>query len=90
MLVDESRGDKGVLTSCAVAAEVGDADVFRSAAIKTMQLRADTRSETGTDGHRSFDFGIVRPPSTRITITDFKPKGLNRVLVAVSTLAPAR
>jgi hypothetical protein len=88
LLVDESRSIKGVLTSCAVAAEVGDADVFRAAAIKTMALRAGVKPDIGTDGGRLFDFGIVRPPSTRITIRDFKPKGLNRVLVSVSTLAP--
>ena len=90
LLVDESRSIKGVLTSCAVAAEVGDADVFRAAATTTMKLRDGVKPDTGTDGGRLFDFGIVRAPSTRITIRDFKPKGLNRVLVSVSTLTPLR
>ena len=90
LLVDESRSIKGVLTSCAVAAEVGDADVFRAAATTTMKLRANVKPDTGTDGGRLFDFGIVRAPSTRITIRDFKPKGLGRVLVSVSTLTPVR
>lgn len=90
LLVDENRSIKGLLTSCAVAAEVGNADVFRAAATATMQLRAGVKPDTGTDGGRLFDFGIVRPPSTRITIRDFKPKGLNRVLVSVSTLTPVR
>lgn len=90
LLVDENRSIKGLMTSCAVAADVGDADIFRAAATATMKLRTDVKSDTGTDGGRLFDFGIVRAPSTRITIRDFKPKGLNRVLVSVSTLKPAR
>lgn len=90
LLVDENRSIKGLMTSCAVAAEVGDADIFRAAATATMKLRTDVKSDTGTDGGRLFDFGIVRAPSTRITIRDFKPKGLNRVLISVSTLKPVR
>ena len=90
LLVDEIRNVKGVTTSCAVAAEVGDADVFRATAVKTMSLRAGVKPDTGTDGGRTFDFGIVRAPTTRIVVRDFKPKGLNRILVTVSTLVPAR
>ena len=89
LLVDQSTSIKGVLTTCAVAAEVGDADVFRAMAIKTMKLRANVTSDTSTEGGRVFDFGIVRPPSTRIVVRDFKPKGQNRILISVSTLAPA-
>lgn len=90
LLVDESRNVKGLTTSCAVAADVGDADVFRTLATTTMKLRADVKPDIGTDGGRFFDFGIVRPPSTRITIRDLKPKGLNRVLVSVSSIKPIR
>jgi hypothetical protein len=89
LLVDELRNVKGVTTSCAVAAEVGDVDIFRATAAKTMNLRAGVKPDISTDGGRTFDFGIVRPPSTRITVRDFKPKGLKRILVSVSTLAPA-
>lgn len=90
LLVDENRGIKGVTTSCAVAAEVGDADLFRATAIKTMSLRAGVQPDISTEGGRTFDFGIVRAPSTRITVRDFKPKGLNRVMVSVSTVTPPR
>lgn len=89
LLVDQVTSVKGILTTCAVAAEVGDADVFRAMAIKTMKLRANVTSDTSTEGGRVFDFGIVRPPSTRIVVRDFKPKGQNRILIAVSTLVPA-
>lgn len=89
LLVDEIRNVKGVTTSCAVAAEVGDVDIFRATAAKTMSLRAGVKPDVSTDGGRTFDFGVVRPPSTRITVRDFKPKGLKRILVSVSTLAPA-
>ena len=88
LLVDETRNIKGVLTSCAVAADVGDVEVFRGAAIKTMSLRANVKPDISTEGGRTFDFGIVRPPSTHIVIRDLKPKGLNRILITVSTLAP--
>jgi len=88
LLVDEVSNVKGVATSCAVAAEVGDVDLFRATAIKTMSLRAGVKPDVSTEGGRTFDFGVVRPPSTRIIVRDFKPKGLKRVLVSVSTLAP--
>lgn len=88
LLVDETRGIKGVTTSCGVAAEVGDTEVFRAAAIKTMSLRAGVQPDISTEGGRTFDFGIVRPPSTRIAVRDFKPKGLSRVMVSVSAVAP--
>jgi hypothetical protein len=90
LLVDEGRTIKGVTTSCAVAADVGDVEIFRATAIKTMNLKANIKPDISTEGGRTFDFGIVRPPSTRITVRDLKPKGLNRVLVTVSTLTPAR
>ena len=88
LLVDETRNIKGVMTSCAVAADVGDVEVFRAAAIKTMSLRANVKPDISTEGGRTFDFGIVRPPSTHIVLRDLKPKGLNRILVTVSTLTP--
>lgn len=90
LLLDENRSMKGVTTSCAVAAAVGDADIFRAEAIKSMKLRDGVKPDTGTDGRRTFDFGIVRPPSTRITVYDFKPKGVNQVMVSVSSVAPGR
>jgi len=88
LLVDEIRSIKGLMTSCAVAADVGDVEVFRTAAIKTMSLRANVKPDISTEGGRTFDFGIVRQPSTHIFIRDLKPKGLNRILITVSTLVP--
>jgi hypothetical protein len=88
LLVDEIRSIKGIMTSCAIAADVGDVEVFRAAAIKTMSLRADVKPDISTEGGRTFDFGIVRQPSTHIFIRDLKPKGLNRILITVSTLVP--
>jgi hypothetical protein len=86
LLIDEMSGAKGKLTSCAIVADVPDADAFRLEAIKAMKLSNDPPPELRDDGSRSYIWHGAFGSGTTVIDRDFAPRGKPGVMLKLSIM----
>lgn len=80
LLVDETSMPAGVITTCAVVSNVGDADAFRAEVIRELELGTEPRP-TFLGGHRAFIFKSTSPTAPSLIIEDLTPKGQPGVML---------
>lgn len=89
LVVDETKGSKGTLTSCAVFGEVADTEVFRTTFKKALGLgpSGEPRLEAGANG---YEWMTYAGPGTTLILRDLTPSGKSAVemkLLAMNTAA---
>jgi hypothetical protein len=89
LMLDEMSGSKGKSTSCAIAADVGDTDAFRSTAITVMKLPTSFQPEIRNDGSRSYVWNGIYGKGSTLILRDFKPIGKPGVMLKLLAMQPS-
>lgn len=87
LLLDEMTGAKGTVTSCAVAAQVPNADAFRAAMIHDMKVSPDT-PQTDENGQRSTEWRDIYGPGTALILRSVDRAENPSVMVKLVSMRP--
>lgn len=88
LLVDETTGAKGSITTCAIAGAAPGADGFRAEAMRELRLAPEPRPVL-LGGHRAFIFSNYAGQGTGLVIEDLTPSGQAGVMIKLSSLKKA-
>jgi hypothetical protein len=84
LLVDETSGSMGTITTCAIASTVPDVNAFRAEVMRELRLATEPQP-TLLGGHRAFMFKNFVGEGTGLIVEDLTPSGRSGVMIKLSS-----
>lgn len=84
LLVDETSGSMGTITTCAIASSVPDVNAFRAEVMRELRLSTEPQPSF-LGGHRAFIFKNFQGNGTGLVVEDLTPSGRPGVMIKLSS-----
>jgi len=85
LLVDETVGSMGTITTCAIASSVPDVNAFRAEVMRELHLSTEPQP-TLLGGHRAFIFKNFQGEGTGLVVEDLTPSGRPWIMIKLVSI----